>query len=102
MSGRVSDFPVDEATLVLLAEACRINPERGRTTLQDFLHMGSRVSRVEDEGGDVYATVDEALAASDGGTPILTVEHQPGFQPFSEHDVILALVAEIERLRGLA
>ena len=30
-------FPLDDATLVMLAEACRINPDTGRTHLTDFL-----------------------------------------------------------------
>lgn len=96
----MSDFPVDDATLVMLAEACRINEELGRTTLHDFLHMGSRVRSAEDETGTVHATVDEAVEASEEAVPVIYVEHEPGFEPYSEHGVILALVAEIQRLRG--
>jgi hypothetical protein len=96
----VSGFPVDEATLVMLAEACRINPDLGRTTLHDFLDMGKRVKTVS-EGGIEYGSIDEALEAYEGdGPPILDVEHEPGFEPYSPNDVILALIAEIERLRA--
>ena len=81
-------FPVDDTTLVMLAEACRINPDLGRTTLGDFLDMGARVKS-------------ETLL-DDDGAPVYLVEHEPGFEPFSPNDVILALVAEIQRLRGTA
>ena len=93
-------FPTDELSLSLLAEACRINEDTGRTHLQDFLHMGTRVRSVE-SGGVTYGTVDEALEADMGDEPpILFVEHEPGFEPHSEHTVILSLIECIERLRA--
>lgn len=83
----MSDFPVDDATLVMLAEACRINPDLGRTTLHDFLDMGSRVAS------------SEQIDDGDEGAPVYLVEHEPGYAPYSPNQVILALVAEIQRLR---
>ena len=93
-------FPTDDLTLGLLAESCRLNPDTGRSHLDDFLHMGTRVATVE-EGGVSYDTVDEALADSMQETPVLYVEYEPGFEPHSPHTVIISLIEEILRLRGI-
>ena len=99
MSTGWTRFPTDDVNLTLLAEACRINEATGRTHLEDFLHMGTRVARVE-EGGVAYDTVDEALADSHADTPVVYVEYEPGFEPHSPHTVIISLIEEIQRLRG--
>ena len=83
-------FPLDDATLVMLAEACRINPDTGRTHLTDFLDMGSVEISREETG--------ESVDGFDG-IPVYEVEHAPGFEPFSPQHVIQTLVAEIQRLR---
>jgi hypothetical protein len=83
----MSEFPVDDTTLVLLAAACQMNPDSGHTELMTFLDMGTRVkSETLIEGGEV---------------PTYFVEHEPGYEPFSPHEVIRALVAEVQRLRAL-
>lgn len=83
-------FPVDDATLVLLAAACEINPDTGRTHLQDFLMMGAREKSREDITHEF-----------DGdGPPVFVVEYEEGYRPFTEHAAIKALVTEIQRLRG--
>lgn len=83
-------FPLDDATLVMLASACEINPDTGRTHLLDFLAMGERVKSVTDITHEI----------GDGeGAPVYFVEHEEGYAPFSPHDVIAALVAEVQRLR---
>jgi hypothetical protein len=81
-------FPVDDVTLELLAASCRMNPDTGQTHLMDFLAMGERIKS-------------EALIDQDGpgGHPIYMVEHEPGYEPFTPHEVIEALVEEIQRLR---
>jgi hypothetical protein len=61
--------------------------------------MGARIQTVTTEDGEVYATLEEAAEATDDGA-VLFVEHVPGFEPHSPQSVILALVEEIERLRG--
>lgn len=86
----MSGFPTDPATLVLLAAACRINPDNGQTNLLTFLDMGSRVKTQTLIDGDP----DEPGA-------VYVVEYEPGFEPWSPQSVILALIAEIERLREL-
>lgn len=88
------DFPVDDATLVMLAEACRVNEESGRSHLNDFLFMGSvEASR------ELLEEADEELAGM-AGAPVFLVEYEPGRAPFSPNGVILALIAEIQRLRS--
>ena len=84
-----AEFPLDDVTLTLLAEACRINPDTGQTHLQDFLSMGARekeITNISDE-------------FPEGGAPVYLVEYDLGFEPWSEQGVILALIAEIQRLR---
>lgn len=85
------EFPVDDVTLVLLAAACEINEETGRTHLHDFLSMGNR---------EKSRTLENPDEVEDGGVPIYFVEHEEGYGIFTEHDAILALVAEIQRLRA--
>ena len=81
-------FPLDDATLVMLASACEINPDTGRTHLMDFLDMGSRIAARELVSGQ-----------DDDGSPVFEVTYEDGFAPFTAHDAIRALVKEIQRLR---
>ena len=92
-------FPTDDVTLGMLVEACSINEATGRTHLDDFLMMGTKVASVE-EGGVKYDTEDEALADSLAETPVLYVEYEPGREPHSPQTVIISLVEEILRLRA--
>jgi hypothetical protein len=78
-------FPTDDVTLLLLDAACQMNPDSGHTELTSFLEMGSRVKS-------------EALL-DDGLVPSYFVEHEEGYEPWSPHEVIRALVAEVQRLR---
>jgi len=84
-------FPVDDVTLVMLAASCLIAEGDDRTHLHDFLSMGAR------EKSRTLLNEDEV---EDGGTPIYEVEHEEGYGIFTEHDAILALVAEVQRLRA--
>jgi hypothetical protein len=90
----VTDFPLDDATLVMLAAACEINPDSGHTELHAFLDMGTRIK--------TQTLVDEGDPDIGGmpGAPVYEVEYEAGFAPFSENDAIRALVAEIQRLRA--
>lgn len=82
----MSAFPTDEMTLRLLIEACDINADTGRSHLQDFLQMGTRVkSRTQ---------------LDYGYPPVYEVEYEKGAGPWSEQLVIQALATEILRLRG--
>lgn len=91
-------FPLDDATLVMLRSACEINPDTGRTHLHDFLDMGSRVKSREDITAETFGEIE----ADDQETPrVYFVEHEEGYEPFSEHDAIRALVDEVLRLRGV-
>ena len=101
MSDDWQRFPTDEITLRLLTEACRINEDTGRTHLDDFLHMGTRLKSAE-EGGVTYGSVDEALADSLAETPLVYVEYEPGFEPHSPQTVIISLVEESQRLRAVS
>lgn len=100
----MSDFPLDDATLVLLDAACRINPDSGHTELGTFLEMGTRVARVtNEETGETYADMEAAQEdVDDGDVPVFFVEHEPGYEPYSPQHVICCLVAEIQRLRAAA
>lgn len=73
-------FPTDRTTLALLRFACMVNPDTGRSHLHDFLSMGS-VERSRERIADDVVFVDYSRP------------------PWSEHEVILALVDEVERLR---
>lgn len=86
--GKSGQFPTDETTLTLLIAACQINPDTGRTHLQDFLHMGTRVKS-------------ETLISEVDGVPVYEVEHEKGYEPFSEQDVIVTLAEELLELRRL-
>ena len=57
-----------------------------------FLEMGARVKSMTDISDEF----------EDVGAPVFFVEHEEGYEPFSPHDVIRALVAEVLRLRGSA
>ena len=83
----MADFPLDDATLVMLRSACQINPDSGHTELQSFLDMGSRVKEKTD------------ISEFDAGAPVYFVEYEEGFEPWSEHAVITALIDEVFRLR---
>jgi hypothetical protein len=87
----VSGFPVDDATLVMLAAACEVNPDTGRSHLLDFLHMGTQEKSREDVSHEVGGEIGEGVA--------FFIEYEEGAAPFSPHDVIRALVTEIQRLR---
>lgn len=84
-------FPLDDATLVMLASACEINPDTGRTHLLDFLDFGSQVK----------TSTDISEEFGDDGPAVYLVEYEDGACPFSPHDAIKALVAEVQRLREL-
>lgn len=87
----MSDFPVDDTTLLLLDAACQINPDNGQTNLMAFLDMGSR---------ETSRTLENEEDVEDGDIPVYFVEHEVGYEPYSPHDVIRALIAEVLRLRG--
>lgn len=87
MEATVAEFPLDDATLVMLAAACEINPETGQTHLMDFLHMGA----VETEREEI----DDGM----GGAPVFEITYAPGAEPFSPQQAIRALVEEVQRLR---
>ena len=89
----MSDFPLDDATLIMLAASCDINEDTGRTHLGDFLAMGERVKT---------STLENPDDVEDGGIPVYFVEHEEGYAPFSPHDAIKALVGEVLRLRGVS
>ena len=86
MTADPTGFPVDDATLIMLAAACEINPDTGRTHLSDFLDMGTRETSRE-----LVDDIDDI--------PVYEVKYEPGYEPFSPHHVIQCLVAEIQRLR---
>lgn len=86
------EFPLDDATLIMLAASCEINEETGRTHLHDFLDMGARVKSSTD--------ITERVFGEEGGLPVYEVEFEDGFAPWSPHDAIRALVTEVLRLRG--
>lgn len=86
----MNDFPTDETTLTLLVAACEINPDTGQSHLLDFLDMGTR----ERSRTIVSDGVDE-----DEDGMIVHVEYEPGFEPYSPQQVIVALVDEVRRLR---
>jgi len=77
-------FPLDDVTLELLAASVQMNPDTGQTHLHDFLRMGEQV--------------ESETPISDGVSEVVFKE---GYEPWSEHDVILALVREVQRLREL-
>ena len=92
----MSRFPLDDATLVMLRSACQINPDNEQTNLHAFLDMGAREkSRTLIADGEEN---DEGFA----GAPVYEVEYEEGYEPFSEHEVIVALVDEVFRLRSAA
>lgn len=81
----MSAFPVDPTTLILLNAACEMNPDSGHTELTTFLSMGERIK--------------SQTLVGEGTIPIYEVKFEDGHEPFTPHDVIQALVAEIQRLR---
>lgn len=87
----MSAFPVDDVTLVMLAASCRIAEGDESTRLHDFLSMGAR---------EKTRTLLNEEDVERGGIPVYEVEHEEGYEMFSECDAILALVAEVQRLRG--
>ena len=85
-------FPLDSATLIMLRAACQMNEETGQTHLHDFLDMGSREKSstlISDGDGESVETA-----------PAYEVEYEEGYEPWSEHAAIIALVGEVLRLRG--
>lgn len=75
-------FPVDDVTLAALQAACECDEEDGRSHLFDFLEFGA----VEQSRTQVDSNVFE-------------VTYEPGRAPWSTHQVIVALIAEVQRLR---
>lgn len=77
-------FPTDDTTLAILEAACTLGPGEDRTHLQDFLNFGTVEigSQPLDDEGDIVENI-----------------YVPGYEPWSEHDVIRDLIAEIRRLR---
>ena len=49
-----------------------------------------------------YGLRDYGTGTWEGGAPVFFVEYEEGYEPFSPHDAIRALVAEVQRLRRLA
>lgn len=86
-------IPLDDATLVILRSACEINPDNEQTNLHAFLDMGAR-----EKSRSLIAEGDED-AQGFAGAPVYEVEFEEGYEPFSEHDVIVALIDEVFRLR---
>ena len=84
----MSDFPTDDATLVMLIAACEINEDTGRTHLHDFLDMGTRIKS------------SELISAEDDFVPVYDVEYEKGYEPFSEHQVIATLARELMACRA--
>ena len=74
-------FPTDEVTLTMLREACRIQHD-GRSHLYDFLNMGARAAETVH-----HVDYDEVV-------------YEAGMAPWSVQQVVVALVNEIEVLRG--
>lgn len=75
-------FPTDPVTLGALAAACEPDDGDGRSHLFDFLDFGAvEKTRTEIEPDVVEVTFEE------------------GREPYSVHEVILALLAEIDRQR---
>lgn len=90
--GQPDQFPTDEMTLRGLIQASELNPNTGRTHLQDFLHMGTKVK------SETLVEDGEGLSLADA--PVYLVEFEDGAAPWSEQQVIQALATEILRLRG--
>lgn len=88
-----SRLPLDDATLIMLRSACEINPDNGQTNLHAFLDMGSR-----EKSQTLIAEGDEDTEGF-AGAPVYEIEYEEGYEPFSEHEVIIALVDEVFRLR---
>ena len=77
----MADFSTDDASLAILRQACTCG-EDGRSHLFDLLHFGTvEASR-------------EQLASN-----VVEVFYEPGREPWSVQQVIIALCDEIERLR---
>lgn len=85
------DFPTDDATLVMLRAACDINPDSGRSHLNDFLDMGSQIKSETDQG------IIDSFA---GPMPLVEVEYEEGKAPHSPQGVIMTLVDELMDLRS--
>jgi hypothetical protein len=79
-----------------------MNEETGRTHLQDYLDMTTRIKFVtNEESGETFPDMESAQEAHDGiGIPVFLVEHEPGTEPHSEHTVIISLAEELLRLQG--
>lgn len=89
----MTTFPLDTATLIMLRAACEMNEDTGQTHLHDFLMMGAR------EASRSYLT--SGGFGDDSTIPVYEVEYEEGYEPFSEHGAIVALVGEVLRLRGV-
>lgn len=76
-------FPVDDVTLAMLQAACAADPADGRSHLFDFLDFGA----LENTRTEI-------------GPATFEVTYEPGRAPWSVHEVITALILEIQRLRG--
>lgn len=87
-------LPLDDATLIMLRSACEINPDNEQTNLHAFLDMGTR-----EKSRTLIREADEDYDGGFDGAPIYEVEYEEGYEPFSEHEVIIALVDEVFRLR---
>lgn len=95
-------FPTDEMTLTLLESACNINPDTEHTELQRFLEMTAGPIKSVTMNGIEYESVEAALADHDyDESPVIEIDREAGDRPHSEHTVIVSLIAEIRRLRGL-
>lgn len=72
-------FPVDDATLGLLAGSLRPSPEAEKTSLWDFLSMMSQLG-----GSDIEAESEDGVLRD---------------AQYTDHDVILALIGEVKRVK---
>lgn len=91
-------FPVDAGTLALLEHALdpwrNGDPKAARTSLGEFLDLMSRMG-----GSDPSVFVEERRAFAEFGDSYAGELRDP---MYSHGDVILALVAEVKRLREVA
>lgn len=95
MTVTLPPFPVDEASLSLLEAAIdpwqHGDPEAQKSCLWDFLALMSELG-----GSDIRAVAEVHDDGSDGGASIVTMRDPR----YTDHCVILALIAKVRRLRA--
>lgn len=91
MADLLPPLPVDDEALALYMAALRPGPEAERSSLGELLDLYSQMA-----GSDPEA-VEEVLHESWDGEPDMVVLRDPMYHP---NDLIVALIDEIQRLRG--